>query len=151
MIANAAFYRWVISLCSDQRQDWSLAAGCHRNLPDAIIMEFVIAGESDETSPRCWEWEEDLNGSILPHLGIGETGHVSWHVEFNSFLIAFKQTDDIEVDISFLCRKYIQAPHLPSEWQFYSIHQKWNLVLSCRCQLMTMQLYNACFFRGLYF
>ena len=38
------------------------------NLQVAIVVEFVVRGEGDQTTPGCAEGEEDLSRSIQPHL-----------------------------------------------------------------------------------
>lgn len=37
-------------------------------LPVAVIVELVVGGESDKTSPGGRQREEDLSGRVLPHL-----------------------------------------------------------------------------------
>ena len=34
----------------------------------AVVMELVVRGQGDESSPSSTEGEEDLSGSIQPHL-----------------------------------------------------------------------------------
>ena len=36
--------------------------------PEGVVVEFVVAGERDQGSPAGAQREEDLHGSICPHL-----------------------------------------------------------------------------------
>jgi len=37
-------------------------------IPDAVVVELVIAGESYKSSPAKRQWEEHLDRCISPHL-----------------------------------------------------------------------------------
>jgi len=48
--------------------EWMHLSTCQSRLPDAVVVELVIAGQSDESAPAQWQREEHLDCCVSPHL-----------------------------------------------------------------------------------
>lgn len=81
------------------------------HVPVAVVVEFVVRRKSDEPSPGGRQGEENLSGSILPHLersGESQVTEGDQHVTFPSKLEVTGDKRAVSIQMCFLCLKLKQ-------------------------------------------
>lgn len=62
---------------------------CRIDIPETVIVELVVGGEGDESTPARPQREEDLHGGISPYLqesSLSASLSPSSHLHFNNML-----------------------------------------------------------------